>query len=54
MSMNPRVTTEKIKNDYRSYVSSILMVRDHEISRLAKEEVKHTSFCSSLEKRLFE
>ena len=44
MSMNPRVTTEKIKMDYRSYVSSILTVRDQEISRLAKEEVYHTGF----------
>ena len=44
MSMNPRTTTEKIKADYRSYVASILTVRDREISRLAKEEVKHTSF----------
>ena len=44
MSMNPRTTTDKIKMDYRSYVSSILTVRDREISRLAKEEVKHTGF----------
>ena len=44
MSMNPRVTTDKIKSDYKSYVSSILTVRDHEISRLAKEEVNHTGF----------
>ena len=28
MSMNPRSTTEKIKADYRSYVASILTVRD--------------------------
>ena len=44
MSMNPRSTTDKIKADYRSYVSSILAVRDREISQLAKEEVKHTTF----------
>lgn len=44
MSMNPRTTTEKIKADYRSYVASILTVRDREISQLAKEEVKHASF----------
>lgn len=44
MSMNPRSTTEKIKADYRSYVASILTVRDREISRLAKEEVKKTTF----------
>lgn len=44
MSMNPRTTTDKIKADYRSYVSSILTVRDREISQLAKEEVKHTGF----------
>lgn len=44
MSMNPRSTTDKIKADYRSYVSSILAVRDREISQLAKEEVKHTAF----------
>ncbi len=44
MSMNPRVTTDKIKSDYKSYVSSILTVRDREISRLAQEEVKHTGF----------
>ena len=42
--MNPRSTTDKIKADYRSYVSSILAVRDREISQLAKEEVKHTAF----------
>ena len=44
MSMNPRSTTEKIKADYRSYVASILTVRDREISRLAKEEVEKTNF----------
>lgn len=44
MSMNPRITTEKIKADYGSYIASILTVRDREISQLAKEEVKHTSF----------
>lgn len=44
MSMNPRSTADKIKADYRSYVSSILSVRDREISQLAKEEVKHTAF----------
>ncbi len=44
MSMNPRTTTEKIKADYMSYVASILDVRDREISQLAKEEAKHTSF----------
>lgn len=44
MSMNPRSTTDKIKADYRSYVSSILTVRDSEISQLAKNEVKHTAF----------
>ena len=44
MSMNPRSTTEKIKADCRSYVASILTVRDREISRLAKEEVKKTTF----------
>ena len=42
--MNPRSTTDKIKADYRSYVSSILAVRDREISQLAKEGVKHTAF----------
>ena len=44
MSMNPRITTDKIKMDYRSYVSSILTVRDREISKLAKDEVYHTNF----------
>lgn len=44
MSMNPRATTDKIRADYRSYVSSILTVRDPEISKLAKEEVKHEGF----------
>lgn len=44
MSMNPRETTEKIKADYKSYVASILNVKDREISRLAKEEVKRTTF----------
>lgn len=42
--MNPRETTEKIKADYKSYVASILNVKDREISRLAKEEVKRTTF----------
>ena len=44
MSMNPRITTEKIKDDYKNYIASILTVRDKEISHLAKEEVKRTSF----------
>lgn len=44
MSMNPRTTTEKIKKDYKRYVSSILTVRDKEISKLAKDEVYHTNF----------
>ncbi|WP_029201080.1 DEAD/DEAH box helicase [Oribacterium sp. NK2B42] len=44
MSMNPRTTTDKIKKDYKRYVSSILTVRDKEISKLAKEEVYHTNF----------
>ena len=44
MSMNPRVTTDKIKSDYKSYVASILTVRDREISELAQEEVNHTGF----------
>lgn len=36
MSMNPRKTTEKIKNDYLSYIESILEVKDPEITNLAK------------------
>jgi len=44
MSMNPRTTTEKIRKDYKQYVSSILTTRDPEISRLAMEEVYNTGF----------
>jgi ATP-dependent helicase YprA (DUF1998 family) len=44
MSMNPRETTDKIRDDYKSYVSSILSVRDPEITRLAREEVDKTEF----------
>ena len=55
--MNPRITTEKIKEDYKNYIASILTVRDEEISHLAKEEVKRTSFTkqpfhSKMEKHL--
>lgn len=44
MSMNPRITTEKIKKDYMNYVQSILTVRDDDITNLAGEEIKHTKF----------
>lgn len=44
MAMNPRTTTEKIVNDYKQYVSTILKVKDKEITRLAKEEVDHAGF----------
>lgn len=44
MSMNPRTTTDKIRSDYKSYISSILTVRDEEINTLAREEVNKKEF----------
>lgn len=42
--MNPRETTEKIKTDYQEYISSILEVKDEEITQLARKTVKQTEF----------
>lgn len=42
--MNPRQTTDKIRDDYESYLTSILTVKDRQISKLASEEVKKTEF----------
>jgi len=42
--MNPRETTDKIKTDYQEYISSILEVKDKEITELAKETVRKTEF----------
>ena len=44
MSMNPRETTDKIRADYQDYVSSILGVKDSEITRLAHKMVRETEF----------
>ncbi len=44
MSMNPRETTEKIKADYKEYITSILSVKDKEITALAKKTVKESEF----------
>ena len=44
MSMNPRETTEKIREDYQEYISSILTVKDTEITKLARQVVKSTGF----------
>ena len=44
MSMNPRETTEKIRTDYQDYISSILSVKDDEITKLAHEAVRKTEF----------
>lgn len=42
--MNPRVTTDKIREDYQEYISSILTVKDTEFTRLARKVVKDTGF----------
>lgn len=44
MSMNPRETTEKIRNDYQEYIASILNVRDREITELAHKTVRKAGF----------
>ena len=44
MSMNPRETTNKIKNDYQDYIASILSVRDPQITELAYRAVRQTQF----------
>lgn len=44
MSMNPRATTDKIREDYEEYISSILRVRDRELSELACREVRKAEF----------
>ena len=44
MAMNPRITTEKIRTDYQDYLSSILTVRDDEITRQAQEQVRRGQF----------
>lgn len=44
MSMNPRETTDHIKNDYREYITSILHVKDASITSLAKKAVEQTGF----------
>jgi ATP-dependent helicase YprA (DUF1998 family) len=42
--MNPRETTEKIKQDYQDYIASILRVKDRQITALAHEKVRNTTF----------
>ena len=42
--MNPRTTTEHIKNDYQEYLESILSVKDDEITTLARKTIRDTSF----------
>ena len=44
MSMNPRVTTDKIRTDYKNYIASILSVKDEEITNLAHNAVRRTEF----------
>ena len=44
MSMNPRDTTNKIREDYQNYISSILEVKDKEITVLANKAVHTTEF----------
>ena len=44
MSMNPRETTEKIRNDYTDYLASILSVKDQNITSLARDIVRNTEF----------
>ena len=44
MAMNPRITTEKIRTDYQDYLSSILTVRDKEITHQAQEQVRRSQF----------
>ena len=39
MSMNPRQTTDKIREDYQNYIASILTVKDDEITELAHNAV---------------
>lgn len=42
--MNPRETTDKICSDYKEYITSILEVKNVNITKLAKEEVYKTEF----------
>ena len=42
--MNPRQTTDKIRNDYQNYIASILSVRDPVITGLAHEAIRNTEF----------
>ena len=44
MSMNPRMTTDKIRRDYQDYIASILGVKDQEITKLAHNAVQETEF----------
>ncbi len=44
MSMNPRETTEKIRDDYQDYIASILEVKDKDITNLAHKIVRETEF----------
>lgn len=44
MSMNPRTTTDKIREDYQEYISSILEVKDNEITRQAYKAVHDSEF----------
>ena len=44
MSMNPRVTTDKIRTDYQDYIASILSVKDPQITDLAHKAVTKTEF----------
>lgn len=44
MSMNPRITTDKLRDDYLNYISSILSVKDSKITSLAHEAVRRAEF----------
>lgn len=44
MAMNPRATTEKIRTDYQDYLSSILTVRDSELTSQAQQCVRKGQF----------
>lgn len=44
MSMNPRETTDKIRDDYQEYIESILTVKDTELTELARKAVAKTEF----------
>ncbi|MGB4438270.1 MAG: DEAD/DEAH box helicase, partial [Sedimentibacter sp.] len=44
MSMNPISTTKNIKNDYLSYLESMMMVRNPEINKKTREAIRKNTF----------